>query len=65
MNPRIDTQTSFIYQVFLWEGSGRVLVNRKPLDDYFGDVNQRAALLKPLMTVEALSRFDIAVQVSH
>ncbi|GBF87647.1 30S ribosomal protein S9 [Raphidocelis subcapitata] len=50
--------------VFIWAGSGRVTVNRSPLDLYFSDVNQRAALLKPLMVVGATARFDVAVQVS-
>jgi small subunit ribosomal protein S9 len=50
-------------QVFVWEGQGHVLVNRVPLDQYFPDVLQRAALLKPLMVTGAVGAFDVAVQV--
>ena len=31
-------------QVILWEGEGRVMVNRRPLDSYFADVADRAKL---------------------
>ncbi|KIZ02109.1 hypothetical protein MNEG_5852, partial [Monoraphidium neglectum] len=48
--------------VFIWEGAGRVLVNRQPFDRYFPDVLQRAALLKPLMMTGALGRFNVAIK---
>ncbi len=71
--PRIDglgraratgRRKTAVAQVFIWEGAGRVLVNAAPLDQYFTDVNQRAALLKPLMAAGAVSRFDVAVKVA-
>jgi len=40
-----------------------VVVNAVPLDQYFTDVTQRAALLKPLMMTESMARFDVAVRV--
>ncbi|KAI8468667.1 MAG: ribosomal protein S9/S16-domain-containing protein [Monoraphidium minutum] len=71
--PRVDAmgrsratgkRKTAVAQVFIWEGHGRILVNRQPLDRYFSDATQRAALLKPLMMTDALERFDVAVQVN-
>jgi len=51
-------------QVILWEGEGRVMVNRRPLDSYFADVADRAKLLRPLLATAAAGRFNVLVLVS-
>lgn len=50
-------------RVFLRAGRGRILVNRRPLDEYFGRETARMTVRQPLVVAEALERFDIAVTV--
>lgn len=50
-------------QVYLWRGQGRVLVNRKPLDGYFGDLLMRSHVLKPLMATGLVDQLDVLVHV--
>ncbi|KAF6266150.1 ribosomal protein S9/S16-domain-containing protein [Scenedesmus sp. NREL 46B-D3] len=50
-------------QVYVWRGSGRVLVNRKPLDAYFPDLLMRSAALRPLAVTGLMGQVDVLVQV--
>jgi small subunit ribosomal protein S9 len=49
--------------VYLWAGEGRILVNKKPVDDYFRDLVWRSALLQPLLLTNTVGKVDIVVQV--
>lgn len=51
-------------RVFLRPGSGRVLVNEKPLEEYFGRETSRMIVRQPLVTADAVNRFDVFVSVS-
>lgn len=44
-------------------GSGRVIVNGVPYDEYFQDVHVRAAVLVPFFQSSTMGRFDVSVQV--
>ena len=44
-------------------GNGNILVNRRPLDEYFGRETARMVVRQPLETVEMVDRFDITVTV--
>ena len=50
-------------RVFLRPGNGRILVNGKPLDEYFGRETARMIVRQALEVVGALDRFDIVVTV--
>lgn len=50
-------------QVVLWRGAGRLLVNGRPLDAYFGDLLLRSAVLRPLAVAGLLERVDVMVRV--
>ena len=50
-------------RVFLREGIGRILVNRQPLDEYFGRETARMIVRQPLEEVGAGESFDIQVTV--
>jgi small subunit ribosomal protein S9 len=54
-----------VLQVFVWRGSGRVLVNRKPIDAYFPDLLMRSAALKPLSVTGLIGQVDVLVQVGQ
>ncbi len=49
----------------MWPGDGRVLVNMRPLDEYFSDVHVRHHALKPIMTAGATGRVNVLVQVGQ
>ena len=51
-------------RVFLSAGTGRILVNKKPLDEYFGRETARMVVRQPLEVTEAKERFDVNVTVS-
>jgi len=51
-------------RVFLRPGSGRILVNDKPLDEYFGRETSRMIVRQPLVSSENTERFDVFVTVA-
>ena len=51
-------------RVFLKEGgSGQIIVNGRPLDQYFGRETARMIVRQPLELVEMTDRFDVKVTV--
>ena len=50
-------------RVFIKPGVGRILVNRRLLDDYFGRETARMVVRQPLDVAGARNSFDIAVTV--
>ena len=50
-------------RVFLSTGTGRILVNKRPLDEYFGRETARMVVRQPLEVTEAIERFDVNVTV--
>ncbi len=54
---------SSVARVFLKPGSGRITVNRKPLDVYFGRKTDCMIVRQPLECVEMTDKFDIMVTV--
>jgi small subunit ribosomal protein S9 len=50
-------------RVFLKRGSGQILVNKRPLDEYFGRETSRMVVRQPLETSELMDKFDITITV--
>jgi small subunit ribosomal protein S9 len=50
-------------RVYLKPGSGRIVVNQRSLDEFFGRETGRMIVRQPLEAVQLASRFDITVQV--
>ncbi len=50
-------------RVFLKPGSGRILVNNRPLDDYFGRETARMIVRQPLETAQMAERVDLTITV--
>ncbi|HLR87808.1 MAG TPA: 30S ribosomal protein S9 [Wenzhouxiangella sp.] len=50
-------------RVFLRRGSGQIIVNRKPLDEFFGRQTAQMIVRQPLELAELGDRFDINVTV--
>jgi small subunit ribosomal protein S9 len=51
-------------RVFLKPGKGRILINGRPLDEYFGRVTSRMIVRQPLEVVNQLDSLDVSVTVS-
>jgi small subunit ribosomal protein S9 len=50
-------------RVYLKPGTGRITVNDRSLDEFFGRETGRMIVRQPLEAVKLVSRFDIAVKV--
>ncbi len=50
-------------RVYLTPGSGRILVNRRPLEQYFGRETARMVVRQPLDTADLAARFDVHARV--
>ncbi len=52
-----------VARVFLKPGSGQIIVNRKPVDDYFGRKTDCMIVRQPLECITMADKFDIMVTV--
>lgn len=52
-----------VARVRLSEGSGRILINNRELNDYFTEDKDRAAVLGPLELTDMRNRLDVMVNV--
>ncbi len=50
-------------RVFLTAGSGKITVNKRPLDEYFGRETARMVVRQPLEVAEMLEKVDVNVTV--
>ncbi|MBM3116705.1 30S ribosomal protein S9 [Jeongeupia naejangsanensis] len=55
---------SAVARVFLAKGSGNIVVNGKPVDEYFSRETSRMIVRQPLALTENLEAFDILVNVN-
>ena len=55
---------SAVARVFMKRGSGSIVVNGKPVDDFFSRETGRMIVRQPLALVEQLNGFDIKVNVT-
>lgn len=55
---------SSVARVFLKSGSGNIVVNGKPVDEYFARETGRMIVLQPLVLTERVASFDIMVNVN-
>jgi small subunit ribosomal protein S9 len=51
-------------RVHMQAGTGRITVNDRPLDEFFGRETGRMIVLQPLELVQMTQRFDVNVQVA-
>ena len=50
-------------RVFMTSGSGEIVVNDRPLDQYFGRETARMIVRQPLELVEMSDKFDLRISV--
>ena len=54
---------SAIARVFAKTGSGKIIVNKKPVDEYFGRKTDRMIARQPLECIDSADRFDFVIKV--
>ena len=52
-----------VARVFLKKGTGQILINERPLDQFFGRETGRMVVLQPLKLTNLEANFDILVNV--
>ena len=55
---------SSIARVRIMEGKGKITVNGKDLQEYFGEETLRVIVKQPLEATETLSKFDVIAKVT-
>ena len=55
---------SSIARVRIMEGKGKIIVNGKELNEYFGEETLRVIVKQPLEATETLSKFDVIAKVT-
>ncbi len=52
-----------VARVWIKPGTGAIVVNRRPLDEYFGRATSKMIVCQPLELTENTGKFDISVNV--
>ncbi len=52
-----------VARVRLAVGSGKIVINGRPMEKYFLTEDQRAAVVQPLKVTDSVSKFDVRVNV--
>jgi small subunit ribosomal protein S9 len=53
-----------VAQVRLLPGTGKIIVNGRPFEDYFPIETHRQEIIKPLQVTNTLGKFDVVVRTS-
>ena len=52
-----------IARVYITPGTGKITINKRDIDDYFGLETLKVIVRQPLVLVDAVDKFDILVNV--
>ena len=52
-----------VARVWMMPGAGKILINHREIDDYFGRATSKMIIRQPLELTETLNRYDIYVTV--
>ena len=53
-----------VARVRMYQGTGRVILNGKPLEEYFSTMAQRIRVMEPLRVAGAEGRYDVIADLS-
>ncbi|MCK5571601.1 MAG: 30S ribosomal protein S9 [Bacteroidetes bacterium] len=59
----VGRRKTSVARVMLSPGSGKITVNKRPVDQYFPLETMRSNIVKPLEVTQNLAKFDIRVNV--
>ena len=57
----LGRRKSAVARVYVTKGKGNIVINSKPLEEYFREEILRFIVRQPLMVTDTLSQFDIKV----
>jgi small subunit ribosomal protein S9 len=52
-----------IARVWLEPGAGKITVNKRPVEDYFGRATSRMVIMQPFELTQTVGRFDVNIRV--
>lgn len=52
-----------VARVYLVPGTGKITINKRDIDDYFGFDTQKIIVRQPLVATETVDKFDVKVNV--
>ena len=55
---------SSVARVFIKQGTGKIVVNDKPIDDFFARETGRMVVRQPLVLTDNIGKYDIMVNVA-
>jgi len=55
---------SSVARVYLFPGNGKITINKRDMDDYFGLETLKLIVKQPLALTDVLTRFDVRVNVN-
>jgi len=61
--PATGRRKSSVARVRLLEGKGNILINKKPLDEYFGTALLKQEVLRPFIVTGTEGKFDVLATV--
>ena len=53
-----------VARVWMMPGAGKILINHREIDDYFGRATSKMIIRQPLELTETINRYDIFVNVA-
>ena len=59
----LGRRKSAVARVYVTKGKGNIVINSKPLEEYFREEILRFIVRQPLMVTDTLSQFDIKVNL--
>ena len=59
----VGRRKSAVARVYIAEGSGKIIVNKRDLTQYFGQATSRYIVNQPLNLIKVADKFDIKVNV--
>ena len=54
---------SSVARVYLTPGSGKITINKRDIDDYFGYETLKVVVRQPLVATDTVDKFDVLVNV--
>ena len=55
---------SSVARVYLTAGSGKITINKRDIDDYFGYETLKVVVRQPLVATDTVDKFDVLVNVA-
>ena len=59
----LGRRKSAVARIFVTEGNGKITINKKDLQDYFPSSILQFVVKQPLMTIDAVEKYDIKVNL--